>query len=266
MMSQVICYKVMSSATEFGKVNASGELGPAHKLQFQMLPHEIVGGISENQRYALAFASRVYKVVSARVQTFQTGSVSHGTVGFAGLGHSFGAHWGAFAGAGSINQSSVNQFRTDIQLKLTDEKTGHSTFISRSLPFAITLALDPGDTVAIYYVVGGLRRHYQFGDFGMAQWTPFVGKSLSTGQIIPLNPLPGLLPPSAGGSVVCGIVLFVFGLLCTMGFVAGSDALGIFGLITMAIGALPVFLYTRKKKRYREDLATSNKYGSAMAI
>jgi len=165
----------MASSTSLAKTNASGELGPAYKLEFQSLPREIVAGLTEYQRYALGFASRVYKVVSARIQTFQTGSVSTGTLGFAGVQRSFGAHWGAFAGAGTINQSAVHQFQTDIQLKLTDEKTGHSTFIGRSLPFPITLALDPGDSVAIYYVVGGLKRHYQQGDFGMSQWTPFVG-------------------------------------------------------------------------------------------
>jgi len=34
----------------------------------------------------------------------------------------------------------------------------------------------------------------------------------------------------------------------------------------MAIGALPVFLYTQKKKRYREDLATSNRFSTETLI
>jgi hypothetical protein len=55
-------------------------------------------------------------------------------------------------------------------------------------------------------------------------------------------------------------------LLCMTGFFAGSYGLGTFGLVTMVIGALPLFFYTRKKKRYREDLVTSNKYSSGMLI
>lgn len=83
-----------------------------------------------------------------------------------GLTRSLGDKWGAFGGLGTINQSTVNQFRTDVQVKLEDPALGEKSFLQTSLPFEITLSIDPGETLEIYYARGAWQNRWQRVTFG----------------------------------------------------------------------------------------------------
>jgi hypothetical protein len=158
------------------------------------LPAGIQHQLSAWQRSGLAFASRSFKVTSANVQTFQVAAVSRGLGLGAGPTHALGAAWGLFAAIGVFNVSTQNIFRTDIQLKLEDPQTGEKVFFLWSLPFAITLSIEVGESLTFFFVRGGLPTPQVGGDFRLDDWTPFVAQNMDTGQIVPVGPLPSLIP------------------------------------------------------------------------
>jgi hypothetical protein len=223
-------------------------------LPFQSLPQPIVAGLTQVQRDALAFSVRTFKVVAARVQSFQTGATSGGTIVVGGLSHSLGSNWGAFGGVGTINLGAVNQFKTDVQFKLRDESTGEDAFIARSLPFAMTLSVDPGDTIDIYFARGGLPKLYAPGDFTLGAWTPFAAKSLNTGQIVPFSPIPGLMRPKA--PLAGPIITLIFGLFfLSLGVVGDIPTIAFLSAVPTFIGGLLITLRAMSRSNYKRDLA-----------
>lgn len=187
-----------------------GFVRPQNRIRTGLLPPDIQHELTPLQGAGLAFATRQLKVDGVKVQTFQVGASSSGMMVVGGLGRSLGANWGAFGGLGTVNQNTINQFRTDIQLKLEDPGTGEKTFLQTSLPFEITLSIDPGETLTLYFARGGLAAPKVQGDFRLNDWTPFVAKNMSTGQLIPMAPLPSLAAQKIGG-VGCGIALLIMG-------------------------------------------------------
>ena len=233
--------------------NTDAALVPKSALPFQFLPQPIVAGLTQPQRDALSFSVRTFKVVTARVQTFQTGATSGGSVKFAGSTYAWTSHWSTFGGVGTINLSTANQFKTDVQFKLRDETTGEDAFIARSLPFAMTLSIDPGDTIEIYFVCGGLDRFYAPGDFALKAWTPFAARSMNTGQIVPFSPAPAFLRPQA--SPIGPIITLTFGLLfLLLGFVVDSQTLILLSTIACLIGAIIIAVQVTTLNSYKRDL------------
>jgi hypothetical protein len=189
---------------------ATGLIRPLTRVHAGLLPAEIQRQITAEQGAGLAFGKRDYRIINARVQTLQVGATTSGTVMVGGVGRSLGAHWGAFGGLGSINQHTLSQFRTDVQLKLEDTDSAEKAFLETSLPFQITLSLDPGETLSVFFARGGLPTPRTAGDFRLDDWSPFVAQNHDTGQIVPLCPLPSLLPSKTGG-IGCGVALLIFG-------------------------------------------------------
>src|ERR1700734_208904 len=117
---------------------------PACRLSADQLPRVLAGNITALQRNGLAFGVRDMTIKSATVQSFALGSNTSGAAKFGGVGRAIGP-WAVFGGMASLQQHSANIFRTDVQMKLEDA-SGCKTFLNYSLPFAITLAVDPGET------------------------------------------------------------------------------------------------------------------------
>jgi len=189
-------------------------------------------------------------VKSAVVQSFNVGSSSSGKVSLAGVGRAFGP-WAVFGAVGSINQTTINSYRTDIQIKLEDE-SGQRAFLNYSLPFAITLAIEPGESVRIYFVKGGLEKPKAVGDFRADVWTPFVAENIDTGQLIPIAGLPALTPPKKGALVVAIIgIMFTLMLMASQ---AGAEPVIWSSLFTLPF-IVAAALSARKYKLALEDAA-----------
>lgn len=168
-------------------------LMPAFRIRTEQIPALLGSQLKTSQQVGLAFGARDMVVKSAVVQSFNLGSSSSGKVMFSGLAGAFG-RWSVFGGLGSINQQTTNSYRTDIQIKLADD-TGLKAFLNYSLPFAITLAIEPGEALRIFFVKGGLPRPTSEEDFRVDAWTPFAAESLDTRQLIPITGVPTLEPP-----------------------------------------------------------------------
>jgi hypothetical protein len=184
-------------------------LAPACRVRSNQIPGLIGSQLTKIQADGLAFGAKNLIVKSAVIQSFNIGSNSSGTVKFAAVGRSFGP-WAIFGGMGSINQTSVNSYRTDVQIKLEDE-SGQKAFLNYSLPFAITLAIEPGESLRIYFVQGGLQKPSAEGDYRVDAWSPFVAENTDTGQLIPISGVPTLGPPKnvfLVAAVVAGLITF----------------------------------------------------------
>ena len=88
----------------------------------------------------------------------------------------------------------MNKFKTDIQLKVEDYATGGKDFLATTLPFELTLSIDSGDRVRLFFVRGGLARPYG-SDFRIEEWTVFLAQNFDTGQVFPVSPLPSFAIP-----------------------------------------------------------------------
>ena len=181
------------------------------RIAVSELPAPLIAGLTLVQRDCLAFAARDMTVKSALIQSFNIGSYGKGSVRMTGFGRAIGP-WGIFGGLGSISQQTVNTFRTDIQVKLQDA-AGHRRFLNYSLPFAFTTAIQPDETLRVFYVKGGLPNPSEPGDFTVAQWTPFAAQNLDTGQVVPITGLPTLSLPDTSRLLVPGVVIGVTGLM-----------------------------------------------------
>lgn len=211
-------------------------LAPAYRVRSNQIPGVVGSQLTKVQSDGLAFGAKNLVVKSAVVQSFNLGSSSAGTVKFAGLGRSFGP-WAVFGGMGSINQTTVNSYRTDIQIKVEDE-SGQKGFLNYSLPFAITLAIEPGESLRVYFVQGGLQKPTAPEDFRLDVWSPFVAENTDTGQLIPIAGVPTLGPPEKGllqAAIVGTLVTFLL-----MVFGAGVEPVVISSLVTLPfiVGAL----------------------------
>jgi hypothetical protein len=204
-------------------------LAPGCRLRSDQLPVVVGSQLTKVQSAGLAFGFKNLIVKSAVIQSFNLGSSSSGTVKFAGVGRSFGP-WAVFGGMGSIDQTAVNSFRTDVQIKLKDE-SGQKAFLNYSLPFAITLAIEPAESLRVYFVRGGLQKPSSLGDFRLDGWSPFVAENIDTGQLIPIAGLPTLGPPKTGlpAVAIAGAVTFF---IAALG--ASSGAIVFSSLVTSA--------------------------------
>lgn len=189
------------------------------------------------------------KVISARVQSFQTGSISKGRVNLIGADRALGEYWSILGAAGTIKQQSVNQFRTDIQIKLEDV-SGEKHFLNYALPFAITLSIDPGETLELYFVKGGLQKRFAQTDYRCEEWVAFAAKNSDTGQLLPIGFLPSLNPPRPGW-LIAGIIVGVIGLCLIAGQLVSAS---IFWFILCAIF---IGTYALKKRGYLKDFRKS---------
>lgn len=240
----VYCTKCGNKIPDGAQCNQCGgqnrnALTPAYRVRSNQIPGVVGSQLSKVQSEGLAFGAKNLVVKSAVIQSFNLGSSSAGTVALAGLGRSFGP-WAVFGAMGSINQTSVNAYRTDIQIKVEDE-SGQKGFLNYSLPFAITLAIEPGESLRLYFVRGGLQKPTAPGDFRLDAWTPFVAESTDTGQLVPIAGVPTLGPPKNGllkTAIVAAVVTFlvvifgassgvvIFSSLLTMAFIAAAIVRG----------------------------------------
>jgi hypothetical protein len=233
-------------------------LAPASRVRTEQIPGTIGSQLTKVQTDGLAFGARNMVVKSAVIQSFNLGSSSSGKVTLAGLGRGFGP-WAVFGAVGSINQTSVNSYRTDIQIKLEDE-SGQKAFLNYSLPFAITLAIEPGESVRIYFVKGGLQKPTAPGDFKVDSWTAFAAENIDTGQLIPIAGLPTLASPKKGLLAIAVIgVLFTFLLMAAQ---ADAGSVIFSSVITLPF-IVAAALRARKYKLALED-ATRGAAGAAV--
>jgi hypothetical protein len=222
-------------------------LAPACRVPSNQIPGVIGSELTKIQSNGLAFSAKNLIVKSAVIQSFNLGSSSAGTVKFAGVARSLGP-WAVFGGMGSINQTSVNSYRTDIQIKVEDE-SGQKGFLNYSLPFAITLAIEPGESLRLYFVQGGLQKPTAPGDFRLDVWTPFVAENTDTGQLIPIAGVPTLGPPQSGllKAAITGTMVTFF--LIVLG--AGSGFVILSSLLTIPFIAAAIL----RARNYKLSLA-----------
>ena len=221
-----------------------------------LLPPTLANSLTSIQRNCLAFATLDMNVKSATIQSYNLGSHGTGHLRITGLGRAIGP-WGIFGATGSINQQTINTFRTDIQVKLQDA-AGHGTFLNYSLPFALTLAIEPGERLRVFYVKGGLPNPSEQDDFVVVRWTPFAAQNLNTGQIVPIMGLPILSLPNINSLLVPGIVICSIGLMFFgVAIVGGDDAIApslVFGILLVLISGGLISGGLVKKKRSEQAL------------
>jgi hypothetical protein len=220
---------------------------PSYRVRSDQLPTVVSSQLTKVQSGGLAFACKHLNVKSAMVQSFNLGSSSAGTLKFAMVGRSFGP-WSVFGGMGSIHQTSVNAFRTDIQIKLKDD-AGQKAFLNYSLPFAITLAIEPGESLRVYFVRGGLQEPTFPGDFRVDTWTPFVAENTETGQLIPIAGLPTLGPPKTGLIKAAGAGALITFFAAILG--ASSGIIIFSSLVTLGLFVGAVF----RTRHYKLELS-----------
>jgi ribosomal protein L40E len=233
-------------ATNCGKCGAGIILPfkPSSRLSSNQLPQTLFTSLTPLQNSGLAFAVRNMTVKSATIQSFNTGSSSSGNVKFGGIGRGIG-RWGVFGGMGSIHQHATHIFRTDIQIKLEDS-TGTKAFLNYNLPFAITLSIDPGETLRVYFVKGGLSKPIVEGDQTINQWTPFAAEVVETGQIVPIAGLPTL--EGEGAKLLFWGALSAFiGIWIVWPPLGGATP---FGAFLLMIGVLCIGMYAFQRKAY----------------
>ena len=132
-----------------------------------------------------------------------------------------GKHWAGTLGGGKFKQNTVVLFRTDIQIKLEDTSSGEKTFLNYSLPLALTLSIDAGEILNLYYakLPSTKETNARGGLADIGTWTPFAARDLETGQALPIGPAPSVpLNFDFVKEVVLGvffiiIVLFIFGVV-----------------------------------------------------
>jgi hypothetical protein len=225
-------------------------LSPAGRLRSNQIPGVVGAQLTKVQSDGLAFGTKNLIVKSAVIQSFNLGSTSAGTVKFAGVGRSFGP-WAVFGGMGSINQTTVNAYRTDIQIKLEDE-SGQKAFLNYSLPFAITLAIEPGESLRVYFVQGGLQKPTAPEDFRIDAWTPFLAENTDTGQLVPIAGVPTLGAPKKGL-----LKAAIVGALLTFLLMAGQAGVG--PVVLSSLMTLPFVLGAMlRAHRYKLSLADAS--------
>jgi hypothetical protein len=210
------------------------------------------------QHSCLAFGSRDMKIKSATIQSFALGSNTSGKAEFGGVGRAKGP-WSVFGGMASLQQESANIFRTDVQIKLEDA-TGYKAFLDYSLPFAVTLAIDPEETLRIYFVKGGLPSP-EPGDFCLDQWTAFAAENLDTYQLIPISGyLPTLMEKSPKfliGGLICGLIG------ATLLLSQADTVLGVAFLVT---GLVPIGIYIAEKRSYLKAVSEASRLASDAVV
>ncbi len=227
------------------------------------LPKTITDALSKEQRECLAFATRECKVVAEpKIQTFQVSSATSGkgSIVGGGLGHGLG-QWNVFGGIGGINlkQQTIHMHQTDIQLRLEATDNGEHIFLAHSVPLALTLSIDRGDTVDLYYLKGGLPKPKE-GDFRADDWSLFLIKNTHTNQLVPLGPVPSFAEKQLIGWFITGTIM----LLVSAGiYSSGSDPvlLVLLGAGVIAYPLWRIWQWKKDVKAAREAAAEVYKAG-----
>ena len=131
--------------------------------------------------------------------------------------------------------------------------------MSWSLPFAITLSIDPGDSLSVYFVQGGLPKPTAPGDFRIDAWSPFLAESTDTCQLIPIAGLPTLGPPKAGllqAVAGFGLTLLLFVLQAAVGAVIFSTLL----TLPFIVGAVV------RARNYKLSLLETSRRAAALTV
>jgi hypothetical protein len=246
-----------SHADEHSTTENSSTLMPAFRIRTEQIPAVLGSQLKTRQRNGLAFGARDMVVKSAVVQSFNLGSSSSGNVKFQGLAGAFG-RWSIFGGLGTINQQTTNNYRTDVQIKLADDARLRA-FLNYSLPFAVTLSIEPGESLRIFFVKGGLPTPTAEGDFRIDSWTPFAAENLNSGQLIPIMGVPTLSPPSE--ALVLAAVLS--GIVTLASFPNGT--LGVI-LFLSFVSALLVAACVMRQRSYRFGLQTAVQRASEAVV
>ena len=166
-------------------------------IQRDDLPSVVVEHLSQNQKVLLQFGRRIFKVIGApHVQTFHVGSVGKGSTAGGGLGTSISDSWGIFGNLSSVNMATLNQFRTDIQLRLEDTATHEKIFFEKSFPVEMTLSIESGDIFSIFHV-RAKEKNLQASNRKFTTWTPFIAQDDETKQLIPLGTIPPVVIPGS---------------------------------------------------------------------
>ena len=220
------------------------------------LPKVIRDKMTNVQRDYLIFSKETFKIIgSPVVQSFQVSSSSDGSSNLGGVSYAMSQRWNVYGGLGSINMTTVNQYKTDIQLRLEDRRK-KKDFISVSLPFKVTLSIERGDMVDVFYARGGLLKPVR-DDFRLGNWEPFLAENKYTKQVIPLRSLPRFLrrpPRDFSGAAVASLIIIWLGSLVLFGIAGelGNLVYWILFLLSVALGAL-VSRYVMDKKHRDEE-------------
>jgi len=238
---------------------------PASRISPAQLPPDLSKSLTATQRDGLAFACRDLRVTGSKIQTFQIGSKTKGSVQMGGLGRSLGSHWAVFGTVGNIDQQTANVFKTDVQIKLEDPTTGEKVFLNYSLPFAITLSVDLGETLRVYFGRGGLEKPAVPHDFRLSQWEPFAAQVLETGQTFPIAALPSLKGPPVASPLLVGLTFGAvgFGLISSGG---GEFAYFAYGLMSVGICVALVIYSIVEVRNYREGFRRASAEVGQLAL
>ncbi len=224
------------------------------KISVQELPSEIRDKLSSVQTELLIFSKQTFRIIDEpKVQTFEVGSSSKGNISTGGASVAISQNWSIFGGLSAISQTTINKFKTDIQLRLENTRTGEKEFISVSIPFELTLSLATGDTVDIFYAKGGLQELIKQ-DISYGEWTSFIGQNQETKQVIPLRPLPAFRMRNLTGFVVA---MAIFGFLTLLGVANESSGVAYF---SMFFALLFVASYIYNKLRQKKQLAIARSF------
>lgn len=155
-------------------------------------------------------------------------------------------------------------------MKLEDDIAGEKAFITCSLPFEITLSIDPGESICVYYAKEGFPVPKAGGDFYLADWTPFVAKNLDTGQIVPLGPLPTLLQGRINN---WGVALTIFGtaglffyLLIGISDRSEGQTWLLTSLSILVLGLIFLASKLSAKKKYLRDLNSAKIFAKSCTV
>lgn len=221
------------------------------------LPKVVRDKMTKVQKDYLIFSKGTFKVVgNPIVQSFQVSSTSGGSSNLGGVGYAVNQRWNVYGGIGSINMTTINEYKTDIQLRLENKKK-KKDFISVSLPFKVTLSVEAGDTLDIFYARGGLPNPIR-DDFRLDNWEPFLAENKYTKQVIPLRSLPRLLgepPRNYSSEAIASLIIVWFISVVLLGVATAHSNLisWILFLLSVALGILASRYVVDKKYKNEEQ-------------
>ncbi len=239
-------YYTRSGVIQFLRDKETQQIEDLTAVSPHALPGAIAQALSVAQCDGLAFAYKKFVIAGEpKIQTFQMGSATKGkgTMKSIGLERVISQNWSVFGSVSGINlkMSTANTFRTDIQIRLENTGTGERLFFERSVPFPITVSMDRGDAVNLYYAKGGLT-HPAKGDFRINVWIPFLLENVYTKQIVPLASIPSFVKPKFHES------LWFVAIFVTL----------IFPPLAMAIALLYLIARSVRDRKWKKDLELAN--------
>jgi hypothetical protein len=164
--------------------------------QLEELPPIVLAHLSKDQKQYLQFERRKFKVIGTpQIKTYHIGSLGKGSTAGGGLGTALGDSWGIFGNMSSTKMATLNQFKTDIQLRLEDETTHEKIFFEKSFPIEMTLSIEPGDSFSIFSVKTEKENLPGWEGKEFLSFTPFIAQVDETKQLLPLGKVPQVTIP-----------------------------------------------------------------------